>query len=185
MWQYNHTSELYHYGVLGMKWGVRRAQYKQAVNKYHGAKADYMDSRSDKFSKKATATHVKADLKGAGKKAIKSDNYKAKASDLKNRAKNADSEHEALRLNKKAAKATYKSASLKLKSDKVTRTTGYGKRSMRYLNKSNRAAKSAERARYKMAKNKHYIAAVKRKASSIPREEMENGYGFVKDFLDN
>ena len=25
MWSYNYSNELYHYGVKGMKWGVRRS----------------------------------------------------------------------------------------------------------------------------------------------------------------
>lgn len=50
MWQYNQNSELIHYGVLGMKWGVRKDRsrtYAKAKKKM-----DKLDQKAEKAVRK-------------------------------------------------------------------------------------------------------------------------------------
>ena len=45
VWQYNDTSELYHWGIKGMKWGVRRYQNKDGTLTPAGKKRYAEDGR--------------------------------------------------------------------------------------------------------------------------------------------
>ena len=54
MWQYNYTDTLCHYGVPGMKWGVRKDR-----SRYSSAKKEYRKASREASSKSHTAFGIK------------------------------------------------------------------------------------------------------------------------------
>lgn len=89
MWQYNSTDELYHYGVLGMKWGVHKLASKYGTSsselnrrakesgKAYKSSAE-KSNRADKTYSSAKKRYEKAKKTGTGVNEAKSDLRSAK-----------------------------------------------------------------------------------------------------------
>lgn len=79
-------AELYHYGVIGMKWGVRRGRSAQAYARA-SKKLNRLDRKADRAVEKAYNKKAKADRKAAGfftsEKAARKADFKAQKAQRK------------------------------------------------------------------------------------------------------
>ena len=78
MWEYNNLNELYHYGILGMRWGVRRFQRKDGRLTPRGKKRrmsqDAVDAK--KLSKKKLYEMSNDEIKTLNKRKQLETDYK-------------------------------------------------------------------------------------------------------------
>lgn len=78
MWQYVYTDELYHYGVLGMKWGIRKARKRAAKEGVTGRSVNSTGKNYDE-TVKSYRNQYDTVMKTQGKQANKSWNRYTKA----------------------------------------------------------------------------------------------------------
>ena len=164
--------ELYHYGVLGMKWGRRKAQKRAAANERLQKKALSYDKKSAALNVKSEKTHNKLDLEKANKKGVEAAKLEKKSASLLKKANKVDDDYKRLKMERKAAKLEYKASKIKRDSNRLSKSVGYGMEAMKYSIKSDKAANKAAKARMKLARNKAYIEKMNRKMNSLDKETL-------------
>lgn len=177
--------ELYHYGVLGMKWGVHRARSKSASNERLRKKALKYDKKSAQMTKKSEKIHADRDLESSNRKAVKAATYDKRAANLARKALNSPDGVQRSMYEKRSEKNKYKAQKARLASVRISKATGYGGKAMKYAIKSDKAALAAAKARKQIASNEAYIAAMNRKVSSLTPEERQEAYAFVNALFED
>jgi chromosome segregation ATPase len=174
--------ELRHYGVLGMKWGVRRSResLSSRVSKLRNknaklsAKAKSLDSKAAEYGRKSTQMQIRNSkyesriAKASAKKA----KYDVKLhSAMNKRRPNQD----------KIAKYASKSAKYELKINKAQRKLKYNK----WYVKSEQAKMDAAKAKSKIEKNENVMRVYNNTIKAMDSGSIQQGRLFMKYVFDD
>lgn len=158
------SDEIAHYGVKGMKWGVRRAMNELRESNQEGRKGGHnhavaaLSSHRDKINKK---------LASLDKKTVKLENNRYKQA-TKNAKKIANLERKSAKHKLKAGKAFYTSTSSKHLHKSATLDLKVAK-----------LKKSAAKTQAKIEKNERMKSIFKAGLDEINRELVTNGQDFL------
>ena len=187
------NDELYHYGVLGMKWGVHRATRKAKNNTKLINESNKYNIKSAKYNLKSTkraakdigegfATKSKKDVKrylSANKRAAK---YNLKSAKYKSKASKT-SDRKSTRYSVKSDKYAVKSSKNKMRATRLSGEYATGSKGYKYATKSDKYKLKSTKSLLKISRNKAYIQKIQQKIKDNPEVAKQLGEDRIKYIL--